>query len=170
MRRFNSSIIKKYFIFLFVIVTSCNKNSELNQALDLAGGNKQELEKVLNHYRQNSSDSLKYKAAVFLIKNMPYHFYYAPINDFDAAFDSIQNYPKGVIRRDVFENILDSVYKVSNSRKTELIFDIESLKSDFIINNIELAFKAWLKILKIKEPLLMSFVITYYHIEIVMNH
>ena len=43
----------------------------LTQALKVAGENKKELLKVLNYYRE--SDSLKYEAACFLIRNMPYY-------------------------------------------------------------------------------------------------
>lgn len=38
-------------------------------------GNRTELEKVLYYYQQDATDSLKYKAACFLIENMPYHSY-----------------------------------------------------------------------------------------------
>lgn len=45
--------------------------TSLELALKAAGENREELEKVLNYYRINPSDSLKYKAACFLIENMP---------------------------------------------------------------------------------------------------
>lgn len=44
---------------------------ELEQALKLSGENRNALEAVLAHYKH---DSLKYRAACFLIKNMPYHY------------------------------------------------------------------------------------------------
>ena len=44
---------------------------EINRVLFMAGKNRGELEKVLKHYSQNPADSLKLKAAEFLIINMP---------------------------------------------------------------------------------------------------
>ncbi|WP_143813381.1 hypothetical protein [Parabacteroides provencensis] len=43
----------------------------MKRALSIAGDNRAELEKVLEHYKQ---DTLKLKAACFLIQNMPSHF------------------------------------------------------------------------------------------------
>ncbi len=62
-------ILMKSIIFLFVMSAfldySCRQNfsPSVDQSLGLAGENRQELEKVLKHYRQNDSDSLKLKAA-----------------------------------------------------------------------------------------------------------
>jgi len=52
-------------------------NTILENALELAGRNRIEIEKVLTHYRKNPIDSLKYKAAIFLIENMPGHYSYS---------------------------------------------------------------------------------------------
>ena len=62
------------YITLCLLFLSCSdKNNELELALHYAGANRVELEKVLRHYE---GDSLKHRAAVFLIENMPYHFGY----------------------------------------------------------------------------------------------
>ncbi|MGI6863742.1 hypothetical protein ACMY0W_09705, partial [Bacteroides sp. KG69] len=53
-----------------VFLSSCNQECEINNVLQMAGENRKELIKVLAHYRQNESDSLKYKAALYLIQNM----------------------------------------------------------------------------------------------------
>ena len=47
----------------------------LEAALLSAKNNRKELEKVLCHYQKNPADSLKYKAACFLIENMPFYTY-----------------------------------------------------------------------------------------------
>lgn len=60
-------------IALSIAVMACGGKTNLETALIQAGDNRAELEKVLNHY---AVDSLKYKAACFLIENMPYHYYY----------------------------------------------------------------------------------------------
>ncbi|MDR0713198.1 MAG: hypothetical protein LBF89_02920, partial [Bacteroidales bacterium] len=73
------------FILLFVCAFSCTRYSpEIEAVLQQAGDNRSELEKVLKHYGENHSDSLKLRAAEFLIVNMPgkYSSYYdAPWND-----------------------------------------------------------------------------------------
>ena len=62
------------YITLCLLLLSCSdKDNELELALHYAGTNRTELEKVLRHYE---GDSLKHRAAVFLIENMPYHFGY----------------------------------------------------------------------------------------------
>ncbi|WP_235827479.1 hypothetical protein [Bacteroides caecimuris] len=48
----------------------------LDAALSQAGENRVELEKALHRYQSNPSDSLKYRAACFLIENMPSYTYY----------------------------------------------------------------------------------------------
>lgn len=55
-------------IFLFLLIISCQ--SKFEEALDLSGENRAELEKVLEYFA-NDSDPLKYEAAKFLIENMP---------------------------------------------------------------------------------------------------
>lgn len=51
---------------------SCHP-SPLETALEKAGTNRTELEEVLTHFGRSPEDSLKYKAARFLIENMPGH-------------------------------------------------------------------------------------------------
>ncbi len=43
---------------------------EIQHSLESAGKNRNELIKVLDHYDQKTEDSLKLKAAIYLIKNM----------------------------------------------------------------------------------------------------
>jgi len=57
------------FLSLLLLI-SCSR-SPLQQVLEQAGKNRKELEKVLKHYSHNPADSLKLRAAEFLIVNMP---------------------------------------------------------------------------------------------------
>ena len=57
-----------------VLLACHSEKSRLEEALEAAGGNRSELEQVLEHYR---GDSLKSLAAQFLIENMPCHYAYA---------------------------------------------------------------------------------------------
>ncbi|GAA3640419.1 hypothetical protein [Flavivirga jejuensis] len=140
-----------FFIFCLTSIVSCSDiPKSLELALKEAGDNRHELEKVLNFYKENPRDSLKYKAALFLIENMPNHFSYKPIKGFEGAFDSINNHPNSRFRKDVFEKLLDSMTHTTPKR-TELVSDIKVLTSNFIINNVELSFEAWNKIPKNKR-------------------
>lgn len=64
-------------ISIYLCLSCAKHSSNLTNSLELAGDNRVELEKVLSHYSKDKKDSLKYKAAVFLIENMPdnYSFY-----------------------------------------------------------------------------------------------
>lgn len=65
-----------FLAFLFILASCSIPNPEteqLNYALQKAGYNRSELEKVIEHYK---GDSLKREAACFLIRNMVYHFGY----------------------------------------------------------------------------------------------
>lgn len=63
-----------YFIVLCMCCTCRYGNTAVEEALMLAGKNRGELEAVLEYYRE---DSLKTKAAEFLIGNMPGHYSFA---------------------------------------------------------------------------------------------
>ena len=58
-----------------LLTTQEESISPLEVSLQLAGDNRYELEKVLRYYQKDPSDSLKYKAACFLIQNMSYYKY-----------------------------------------------------------------------------------------------
>ena len=64
-----------YFATIFsIVILSCQYHrTKLEKALETAGNNRQELEKVLTHYTR-LKDSLKLEAAKFLIENMPGHY------------------------------------------------------------------------------------------------
>lgn len=57
-------------IGIYIGLGSCTPSDLIHLSLEKAGKNRYELEKVLKHYTHNPSDSLKLKAARFLIANM----------------------------------------------------------------------------------------------------
>lgn len=85
--------LHKIIVAYCCIITGCNEPSvtRLEQALQASGSNRAELEKVLQHYSEDPKDSLKLKAAVFLIENMPGH--WGPdsssIADYKARIDTL---------------------------------------------------------------------------------
>ncbi|MFW6275168.1 MAG: hypothetical protein ACOC2M_00880 [bacterium] len=154
------NLIRKLLFFAgsFILI-SCNfsKENKLESALELAGENRAELQKVLDHYSQNPEDSLKLEAAKFLIKNMRWH--YGPqinpserfwellvLEDSISAlwksnpgnnkyFEALKGYKsvakKILIKKAIEESEID--YNVQS--------DLRTLSAGFIIENIETAFK-----------------------------
>ena len=63
------------FLFSVYFLSACmsRRSAEVIEALELAGRNRSELECVLDHYAACEADSLKLRAAEFLIANMPGH-------------------------------------------------------------------------------------------------
>lgn len=94
--------MKLFWITLLISsLVSCHnfkEDRQLSFALERAGENRRELEQVLEHYK---NDSLKYRAACFLIKNMPGHYSYCGkiTNTYNKQIDSIilQTQKEGVI-------------------------------------------------------------------------
>lgn len=66
---------KKYLFLLAVILLLGSCNNELSRSLDFSNSNRSELERVLEHFKEDPNP-LKYKAACFIIENMPYHYTY----------------------------------------------------------------------------------------------
>lgn len=141
-------------IFTVLVMNSCRffgKQNTLNEILEQAGANQDELQKVITHYRKNPKDSLKLKAACFLIENMPGHFSYdsTDLYHYRPVIDTINSMRSkglslGIIKGRV-NPLLDSliaIYPLSNvySRRES---DLSSIKSDMLIDNIEQAFESY---------------------------
>jgi hypothetical protein len=129
---------KLAYLIITVLLIACTRtrySPEIEGVLKQAGNNRDQLEKVLKHYSQNPDDSLKFRAAEFLIVNMPdkYSEYYdAPWNDVATVclrWTSSSNKQK----------VLDT-YKIGEPVMQK---DINCITAEYLINNIELAFKMW---------------------------
>lgn len=59
---------------IFIVLWMTWKPDPLETSLQLAGSNRQELEKVLDHYSKREADSLKLRVAKFLISNCYIHY------------------------------------------------------------------------------------------------
>ena len=154
-KKYQSSILLTGLLFLLVSCKSNNYSHEVENVLTLAGNNRQELEKVLNHYSQIPDDSLKLRAAEFLIINMPgkYSEYYdaswAEIcywqasymcpNRFVPLYNLVKLYrqmSRDVEARDLAQQILDKKVKIPsgsiNNIKREMreLLDCETIKKD----------------------------------------
>ena len=137
---------------LIVIITisflvSCNRvPSGVRDVLDLAGDNRIELEKVIRHY-QETGEKEKLKAAYFLIENMQYNYSNDgdEIKKFDKIFDILDSlYNSNIKGKDLVQTEWDSlvnIYGTPRIRKSKVLPDYISVKADFLMENIEWAFK-----------------------------
>lgn len=106
--------------------------------MELAGENRPELEAVLQHYSTDKADSLKYRAARFLIENLPLHYGYAGkgLEDFKCDYDSL------FCDKDIPRQVLRGRAKNYNPDFTNVhpAFDLPELSRDFLIRHIDNAF------------------------------
>ncbi len=140
----NTLIIILFFPFLF----SCQKKSRpdyLERALSLAGENRSELEKVLEHYGKNPADSLKLKAARFLIENMDAYFFYASpgldtyYNTLDSIFSLNERYEEMTEEQ---KRLLDRLRETAPGN-FRTVPDLQYVTAGFLTDNIDRAFEAW---------------------------
>lgn len=124
---------------LLAVVCSCSRyDKEIRFALSVAGDNRTELEKVLKKY-EIEGDPEKYEAACFLIRNMPYHFWYEgpQIDSANVFFKIVRNNPQMSA-----SHIQDSIAnKLQGFPENIVKYDIMELDSAFICHTIESAFK-----------------------------
>ena len=133
-----------FFLSFLLVLASCNGHSELDKALRLSGDNRIELEKVIRHFSQDTSDSLKLKAALFLIENMPGHCSVVDscIVDYYLQVD-LKNKAIPFYLKNILYNLPQYYVDLSGVKKVE---DVKVIKSDFLINHIENMFHIWEKV------------------------
>ena len=151
----NLSVIS-YVILLFFI--ACRQETPLEYALAASGENRKELELFLDYFRE---DSLKYKAACFLIENMPgafavneeivsackpfYQMYDSLSHTYD--YDSLSIYDQYSKGKDWGRQIdsLWNIYSCYNSEKLkrDMRIDIKTIKASRLITELEQAFRVW---------------------------
>lgn len=146
------NIFIPFYVGMIIIsfVTSCDKPrlSRLEQALTQSGSNRIELEKVISHYSYNKSDSLKRRAAIFLIENMPGHYSYygKPLDTYLDSINqsaSLRNYPWHLRNMFMIQAYRKpDILKIKGVQKIE---DAQMITADYLIDNIERAFIAWKK-------------------------
>lgn len=130
------------YIFLFLLTTSCIGESkddhQLEFALDFAGNNREELKKVLKYYQDTP---LKLEAAKFLIRNMPHWYSYEgwQLDSIRTVLSYIAHTPNVYAmtkeQREKWQNF--SFYSLPK------VYDSHVVTSEYLIENIEAAFKEW---------------------------
>lgn len=118
--------------------TACKQrySPEMESVLSLAGKNRKELVKVLQHYEQSLGDSLKLEAAKFLILNMP--------GKYSEYVDLPWNMAATVFLRwtsSSNKRLVADTYGLDEPVRKE---DVEHITAAYLINNIDLAFQSWL--------------------------
>jgi len=138
-----------FIIFLFIL-SACNNlpselknkvSKEVQEALDEAGTNRQELEKVLIHYSKNPQDSLKFRAACYLIQNMKGHYSITGenVNKLEELYRILGRVSTDE-RNAIYNRGVDSLrVKFSFNKET----DLQYIRSNFLIQHIDQAFKTW---------------------------
>ncbi|HNT21438.1 MAG TPA: transglutaminase domain-containing protein [Saprospiraceae bacterium] len=135
-------------LFILLMLGACTRMEQGNQnALErnlvFSGKNRPEMEKVLARYARHPEDSLKFKAAVFLISNMEGHKH--PSGKWIEQFDPIFNHTAGVENEEI-QRLKDSIEEKigrSNEGEVEMLYDLKHLTADYLIRNIDEAFEAW---------------------------
>lgn len=146
-------LLTKAILYSFVIgilFTACQSKADkqLEQALQLAGENRKELEKVLDHY---NNDPLKLKAAKFLIANMPGHAGYdslyikdlQPIYDKHEAISQKYEWERPTQWVQEIDSLWYQQRLTINRGKYIQKQDINVIKAIWLINEIDRSFKAW---------------------------
>ncbi|GEL12144.1 hypothetical protein SAMN05192550_3102 [Flavobacterium glycines] len=139
--KYNLRKVVKYILFVFSnLFLACTPwSSDTNRALDLAGENRKELEKVLIHYGKNKADSLKLKAAEYLISNMVFQYSIvgSEVDSVNVHYKYIYG-AKGEDRNKLFKS--DSLRKRGDK---DIKYDLQNVSSQFIIDQIESAFRTY---------------------------
>jgi hypothetical protein len=129
------------FITFTIILSSCRSHPpKVEEALDQAGNNRQELLSVIAHYSNNPNDTLKLEAAYFLISNMPGKFFYEG--------ELLDKYYEFIADVGASPSVLDSIksrFGPFSLDKLKKKYDINELKASFLISNIDWAFHVWKK-------------------------
>lgn len=127
----------QYILCLLAVLHLGACQNRIDNALELAGDNRKELEKVLNHFKSDP-DTLKYGAAKFLIENMSHHYTYQ--DDDMLHYDSAY-----VAMAQEQEPHRDSVFKsrISSRPSFKAITDVKHVKAEFLIRMINDACDAW---------------------------
>jgi hypothetical protein len=132
-------MITRVFLLSLVLSSfvSCNKtySPEIESALQLAGNNRKELVHVLEHYRRSPDDSLKLRAAEFLISNMPGKY----SEGYDASWNDVATVKLRWTSSSDKQLVTDT-YRIGEKYIRP---DVKHITADFLIANIDLAFQSW---------------------------
>lgn len=140
-------------LLMALIISSCSllpfvsqpyPRTEVELALQQAGKNRHQLQEVLRHYSE-PNDSLQLLAAEFLIANMPGHSFVRiglyDSTDCELVIDVLAwpDYTSLVAAWDSVEVVRGELHW----GLAERVDDLTNISTEYLINNIDLAFQAW---------------------------
>ncbi len=134
-------------VISIVLLAGCRdggngSDSRIDIALRLAGDNRAELEKVLDHYRD---DSEKLCAARFLIANMPGHYSYSDTALLTRYYDRVDSALSRLTgaKRQIIADTINSIAGNMGIAHAQTIQDVRIITADYLIKNIDDAFDQW---------------------------
>ncbi len=143
--------MKTVLIFCTIVSMLLACRGPLKQALDLAGENRSELEKVLEYYKYQGNEE-KYAASCFLIQNMignascdtSHLVLYRSFLSWADSLNSVHKDNSKLLK----EKLKSSwqLYKDSlqlGSQYQQYFADCETIDADYLIREIELAYMSW---------------------------
>lgn len=152
--------IVSIYTLLIVLLLCAACDRRLGRSLQQAGKNRAEMEKVLAYFKDDP-DPLKYRAAKFLIENMPYHYSYEgnAVEAYDSAYLQMSDEPLPD-RNQFFKELTDSI-RFADKR---FAIDIQSVNADYLIRAIDEACDTWRRSLwqdDYDEDLFFNYVLPY---------
>lgn len=126
------------FLMLLALIVACDRPSK-KYTIQIAGTNTGQLVEVIDYFK-NRRDTLKQKAAEYLIVNMASHFSMRS-HDIDVFASKIRQ-SDSIIDVPSLNNFWNKLDKTNNYRKE---YDASVLTADFLIHNINKAFEIWEK-------------------------
>jgi hypothetical protein len=141
--KIDKSILSGVFLLWVACWFSACQNTPLERALKIAGENRKNMERVLAYYRRVPADTLKFRAAVFLIENMPGHYSYSDIRWQEDYYREIENAVKPTYTTAYNKEIIEEISAKYGSRKHEIVEDIQLLSAAHLVDHIERSFDVW---------------------------
>ncbi len=126
-----------YICTLLFALTSCQ--NDVDEALQNAGNNRAQLEYVLQHFKHHP-DKLRYRAAKFLIANMPFHgsFYGKGAKQYALAYQKMAIEPL-----EFRDSVLRKELKNVDSGSSQYIPDLRKIDAKTLIKAIDDACDTW---------------------------
>ncbi len=134
-------------IFVSVLLSCQQRENIFRRSFTLAGKNRIELQKVLEHYKD---DPQKLKAATFLIYHMSdkYSLDSSSVREVQPYYDAMIRYLRenGDYGASMMYYVCDSIMKLKEYIPNPHFlykYDLQIISSDFLIRHIDRAFAAW---------------------------
>ncbi len=142
MKKLSVNIIRIPAVLLILQLVSCSPyGRDVREALRYAGDNREELESVIRYYSRDKADSLKRKAALFLIGNMTWHRSY-PAEAYAEYCHKIDSLNLTVEDDSTLAAAMEAM-SLRYAPELEPVYDVRTITADYLIRNIDYSFSVW---------------------------